>query len=938
MLHFWRHKLTFLTPDAAGQSGPRVFKLGLGVVILLVGVAGLRLAQQSESWQQQGVPLQQQMYRAYQTQTAAWFQQQRQLARQLALRTPVRAAFADSAATAEQPVLLRPLDSWLGQQRVWSRLNALYVVDAKGALVGNSVGAPVLAQQALAQFIQAQHAAAATLLYALPNGQLAVLAPVLRPGHAEVAGYVVTVPNLTTLLAAFPAHTVAGLTYQDQPLWHEAPAAGKSTPLPVNGAEGWQLQVAAPQLAGWQGVRVTWGYDAALLAGVAILLGLVWLLGRREGLLLAELSQPRTNRHLLNTLVNHSPVANVVVNRIGRIERVNEQALEFFGGAPENWLGQPIGRLFSVNKRPTTHGEETVACRTWHGAIFDLRLRQEKLPDGSGWVLWLRDVEDDWSADLAQQENQRTRNLLNMASAWQWEMDTEGRFTWLSESVESLLGRPREDLLHRFVPELIIPADVQRFTRRLLSAISERKPLRHVMFRVTALDGEVEEFMLTGAPLMVDGRLQGFRGVATLPDRENTLPVMNRTGRDLTTGLWTPAALEGALEHFLVHAPERNESAMLAHFLVRGLGEPLSQQVRAQRLESATRALQEVLTPTETAAVLEPGRLAVLVKGPTGSDRVRRLMQLRQVIQQALDDLADGGKVSTGVVVLPRDTHESGTAMAYASMAAEAAREDGGECLRMFEASMTQTHQASDPATVQIRNALQDGAIEIRYQPIVVMGQTLPAAYECFPYLASTDGKVLRPAGYMPLLASAGAMEMFDQLALRRVLAQASKAEGGVPYALNLSAGTVFSPRSLKALEALVAQSGVAAERLIFEIAEEIVLADPYRSQCFISGLRRLGCRVAFDRFGGGMSALGLLRRFEVDFVKIDISLVRDLQESSAAVMMVKALASTAQSLGVAVVACGVETEVTYNRLRALGVDFVQGYYLGRPVREQISA
>ena len=473
MLHFWHHKFTFFTPDATGQSGGLLFKLGGGVVALLVIVAGLRLAQQSELWQQQSVPLQQQIYKTYQTQTAAWFQQQRQLTRQLALRTPVRTAFADAAATAGSSVLVRPLDSWLGQQRVWGGLNALYVIDDKGALIGNSVGAPVLAQQALAEFIQTQHAATTTLLYALPNGQLAVMAPVLRPGHAEVVGYVVTMPNLTTLLAAFPAHAVAGLMHQGQPLWHEAPAAGTGVLLPVDGAEGWQLQVAAPQLAGWQGVRVTWGYDAALLGGVAILLGLLWLLVRRERLLLGELSQPRTNRHLLNTLLNHSPVANVVVNRIGRIERVNEQALEFFGGAPENWLGQPIGRLFSVNKRPTTHGEETVACRTWHGAIFDLRLRQEKLPDGSGWVLWLRDVEDDWSADLAQQENQRTRNLLNMASAWQWEMDTEGRFTWLSESVEALLGRPREDLLHRFVPELIVPADVQRFTRRLLSAISE---------------------------------------------------------------------------------------------------------------------------------------------------------------------------------------------------------------------------------------------------------------------------------------------------------------------------------------------------------------------------------------------------------------------------------------------------------------------------------
>jgi len=178
-----------------------------------------------------------------------------------------------------------------------------------------------------------------------------------------------------------------------------------------------------------------------------------------------------------------------------------------------------------------------------------------------------------------------------------------------------------------------------------------------------------------------------------------------------------------------------------------------------------------------------------------------------------------------------------------------------------------------------------------------------------------------------------------DTLAMRHLFERAATAMKDNPmlaFSLNLSAATVHSDHSLEMIAELVKRVGANTAQIIFEIAEDVLLADTTRSRAFIRAVRRMGFRVTLDRFGSGVSALGLLRTFEVDFIKIDRSLIRDLDTSATARHMLRAVAGTAQSMGVAVIGCGVETEESYQYLRAAGIDFAQGYYLGRPVHNRI--
>jgi EAL domain-containing protein (putative c-di-GMP-specific phosphodiesterase class I)/GGDEF domain-containing protein len=449
----------------------------------------------------------------------------------------------------------------------------------------------------------------------------------------------------------------------------------------------------------------------------------------------------------------------------------------------------------------------------------------------------------------------------------------------------------------------------------------------------------LEEFMLSGEPVYRDGVFAGFRGVAVRAPQEQTDLHPAVTGKDMATGLWTTAALEAALTRFYERAGKNGATAYLLQFLLREPNEHLTSSVREERLQAALATLRPALKPDEVATVLEQGRILVLVEGEKGQARVARLRELRNLAQKGLSALDGGLKVSTGLVYLPRDAATPEEAIGRSAIAAETAREDGGDRIRMYDGTLNPGVLVTDPALTQIRQALEAGALELHFQPIIPIGQSVPAAFESFPYLAAKDGKLLRPAGYMPLIESGGGMAVMDTLTMQHLFERASAAMAENPrlaFSLNLSAATVHAERSVDMIDELVRRLRINPGQIIFEIAEDVLLADTPRSRQFIRAVRRMGFRVTLDRFGSGVSALGLLRTFEVDFIKIDRGLIRDLDTSATARHMLRAVAGTAQSMGVAVIGCGVETEASYQYLRAAGVDFAQGYYLGRPVHNRI--
>jgi len=148
---------------------------------------------------------------------------------------------------------------------------------------------------------------------------------------------------------------------------------------------------------------------------------------------------------------------------------------------------------------------------------------------------------------------------------------------------------------------------------------------------------------------------------------------------------------------------------------------------------------------------------------------------------------------------------------------------------------------------------------------------------------------------------------------------------------VNLSAAQLVSPSTIAAVRTALRSTGLAAERLCLEITESAAIEDVRRSLAVMNGLKDLGVQLALDDFGTGYSSLSYLQRFPIDSLKIDRSFVMNLADDDESVAFVRSIISLAESLGLTVVAEGVETEAQANVLRFLGCTRAQGYLLGRP-------
>jgi EAL domain-containing protein (putative c-di-GMP-specific phosphodiesterase class I) len=156
-------------------------------------------------------------------------------------------------------------------------------------------------------------------------------------------------------------------------------------------------------------------------------------------------------------------------------------------------------------------------------------------------------------------------------------------------------------------------------------------------------------------------------------------------------------------------------------------------------------------------------------------------------------------------------------------------------------------------------------------------------------------------------------------------------AGGGRVIEVNLSAASIGTTGLLPFIERQLRETGAEPANLVFEITETALMLDIVAGEAFARGVAELGCGLALDDFGTGYGSFIYLKKLPITSLKIDIEFVRDLVTNPANLHVVKAIVSLARAFGLQTVAEGIEDEQTLTILKAEGVDFGQGYHLGRP-------
>lgn len=296
--------------------------------------------------------------------------------------------------------------------------------------------------------------------------------------------------------------------------------------------------------------------------------------------------------------------------------------------------------------------------------------------------------------------------------------------------------------------------------------------------------------------------------------------------------------------------------------------------------------------------------------------------------------------VSIGVAELPETQNALAHGLANAEIACKAAKDRGRDRVELFQdADQSIMRRHSDVLVVKrLHEALEEDRFVLYAQPILPLGpdHTEPR-FELLLRMLAPDGEVLPPEKFLSAAERYQMLPVIDRWVVGHALAalrpHASLLRGrGLSFSINVSGPSLAAEDFLEFLEGSIRSSGLPPEALCFELTETAAISNLTRADRLMQRIRLLGCSFALDDFGTGLSSLAYLKALPVSVLKIDGSFVRDAGINQRTESMVRAIAQLAHTMGMETVAEYVETDELRTRMAGLGVDFGQGFAIGRPV------
>ncbi|OFE11325.1 hypothetical protein PHACT_12240 [Pseudohongiella acticola] len=550
------------------------------------------------------------------------------------------------------------------------------------------------------------------------------------------------------------------------------------------------------------------------------------------------------------------------------------------------------------------------------------------------------------AAALIQESEARFRSLTNLTSDFYWEQDANLRFTkYEGRVVGEANQRAVKTILGRHLWEMPgIKPDSMNW-RQLRRLLKKEQPFRDFEFSFTNEDSVRYHFTLAGEPIVDSaGAFAGYRGISRDITEKKRIAdrIKHLATHDTLTGLPNRVMFSELLRQSIRTANRYKDQRFAVMFIdldrFKAVNDTYGHHTGDLLLSEVAQRLRKPLRDSDIVARLGGDEFVVLLhkvsdKQQAGQIAENVLKMFKQPIALAEREFAVSGSI--GISLYGIDANDEESLMKHADTAMYAAKEDGRNSYRIYSADLHQHTQERAGLALELRHALERGELALHYQAKVALDNDEVVGVEALLRWHHPERGDISPVQFIPIAEDNGLIIPIGEWVMETACQQlvAWQAQGLPPLALavNLSPRQFNHPDLHKHISDVLARTDFAANLLELEITESLVMQNPERAIELMTQIKRMGVRFAIDDFGTGYSSLGQLRHYPIDTLKIDRAFIRDLASSKEDQAISKAIISMGKTLGLTVVAEGVENARQLAFLRDNYCDQIQGFFYHRP-------
>ena len=655
---------------------------------------------------------------------------------------------------------------------------------------------------------------------------------------------------------------------------------------------------------------------------------------------------------LMRAVVDAAPTGIMVINNNGLIDTFNPAAEKLFGYLAVEMRQRPIKWLLPTLKvtgdqPPQDKPEIEISGYHRDGTQLQLSVSVNRMQIGGKpfHTCMVTDISRRKAMEMQLRDAEgHYRELVETAQDMVWTMDTEGRFTYLNRACTSIYGFAPTEMLTHQLHEYRSP-DHPPVDRDAITKLLQGEEI--VQFETVHIDNDSKpHFLSFSARSHADsnGIITHLSGTARDITEQKAFQhqLSYHAEHDPLTGMFNRHYFQEELERTVARVSRSGSDCALFYIDLdqfKYINDTLGHAAGDRLLVDIAALLAAHVRDGDLLARFGGDEFTLLLYNINKQDVLRAAENFRSLCDDyrfAAVDKNFNITCSIGVVMIDDSAVSAEEVLSHADLACHMVKQHGRNRATLYDpADLDKADMAADMNwAAQVREMLEHDRFQLVYQPIVSTADGSVRDYEVLVRMVCDDGKIILPGGFMPAAERFGLIHSVDRWIVKRAIMQLGKlrqAGSRASFSINLS-GHAFEDESLLPLiREWLSETGLDPAWVTFEITETAAIENLAAAEAFITDLKDIGCQFALDDFGSGFSSFAYLKHLPVDKLKIDGAFVKGMAHSTVDQAMVESMNQVAHALGKVTVAECVENEETLQLLTEMGVDLVQGNYLGHP-------